>query len=76
MTPQEFVNKWKISRSQLSLITGYSQVSIDHWFSEKSTREPPPDVLARLDEIDSIFECWRVQDERIPHLRDIYESIA
>jgi hypothetical protein len=76
VTPEDFLTKWGCKRSHLSLMLGYSQSTINHWFSNDPTREPPPDVLERLNEIDAVFRCWQIQDEQVPHLRSIYDELT
>ena len=74
MTPQDFLNKWKIKRSQLSLLLGVAQGTVDHWFA-KSAREPPPEILKRLDEYDALLEYHQSSleflEERFPVLYEI-----
>lgn len=74
MTPEEFLKKWQgCKRSHLSLMLGCSQSTVNHWFSN---REAPPDILERLNEIDTTFQCWQIQDRQIQNLRTIYDEIA
>jgi len=77
VTPEEFLKRWQgCKRSHLALMLGCSQSTINHWFSNDAAREPPPDVLERLNEIDATFNCWLIQDRQIPHLRNIYDEIS
>lgn len=73
MTPDEFVQKWGCKRSHLALMLGCSQSTVNHWFSN---REAPSDILQRLNEIDAVFQCWRIQDQQIMNLRTIYDEIV
>lgn len=85
MTPQEFCSKWDIKRSQLADLLCLAQGTVDHWFSAKSKRQPPADVLKRLDEYDGLLEDWlelhrnlhQFRAERFPILYTIFlKSIA
>lgn len=75
MSPREFIDKWGLTRAELASILNKKMTTVDHWFSAKSPLEPPPDVQQRLVEIDTLFSQWKLADERLPQLRELYETI-
>lgn len=72
MTPDEFSKKWQLTRSQMAILLGCSQQTVKQWSTGHKT--PGPSVQARLDEIDTIFTGWQYQDEKIPHVRAIFDE--
>lgn len=80
MSPEEFCKKWNVKRSQLAMLLGVSQVTVDHWFSKKSSRIAQPDTLRQLDEYDAILECWKlvrdIQETRFPLLYEIFTEFV
>lgn len=76
MHPQEFIDRWQVTRSELADLLGKSRSVVDHWFSAgKSKISPPSDVLSRLDELHTQFCKWELEDQNIPHVRLLYEVL-
>lgn len=74
MNPKAFLEKWNISRPQLSILLGYSMTTIDRWCGP-TPPEVPGEVLRRLDEIDVNFTRWKDEAIRLAHQRDVFESL-
>lgn len=76
MEPGEFMEYWKISRSELALLLGKSLNTVNQWFSKgERSSDPPADVLRRLDEFHLRFLEWELQDKYLPpHARQLYEQ--
>jgi len=74
MTPQAFLDKWKLKRSELAILLSLPQSSVNHWFSTKSRRDPQIGVLAQLELVDSLWSIWKMQREFFPPtITDLYE---
>lgn len=75
MNPEEFVEKWKITRYELCDLVGRTIDTVNHWFSEKSPRQPEPDALHKLALIDAIWTMRRYQEQNLPGYVATYEMV-
>ncbi|RMH41271.1 MAG: hypothetical protein D6694_09150 [Gammaproteobacteria bacterium] len=71
----EFMTHWRLSRAEMASLLGKQPNTLDHWLSKKSRLRTPPDVLQRLNELHLLFSRWELEDQIVPHLRQIYETV-
>jgi len=72
MHPAKFVEKWGVSRQELSQLTGKSVETVNRWFSD---REPGTEIFTLLSSIDL---QWTILDalEKLPtQIRAIYDLV-
>lgn len=58
MTPRDFLDKWKLSRSELAMLVSVSQSTINQWLAKNPKQEPHPSVLKYLEVIDQLWDAW------------------
>lgn len=62
MTPQEFMEKWGLSKKELAIALDLSNAQVERWFFKPESsnyQDPQPRHLKRLEEIDFILETVR-----------------
>lgn len=63
ITPTTFYAKWNVTHAQMARICGCSESTVDRWFQQGQSSQPPePVYLRRLAEIDFLWEHY----EQIP----------
>lgn len=69
LNPQEFLQKWSVSRKDLADLCDCSLSTVNHWFSKGGAEKIELKYLRRLAEVDCI---WSSLENCPPHLKEIY----
>lgn len=77
MTPQDFIQKWCLTRGELAQLVSVSVSTINQWVAKNSKQTPHAAVLKYLELIDHVWETWRSQEqsrrEFPPEVADLFE---
>lgn len=77
MTPEEFMERWGVTKEELAIITSKGSETIKNWFAEGSKHRPPTqDVLDRLTFVHLLWNRWLEEERTLPpHIRSMFEIV-
>lgn len=69
------MDEWGVSRQELSELLGISLSTINHWFSDGSSRRSvPQDVKILLAQTHATWLKWKAEEDYLPqHIHSLYE---